>query len=442
MKQGLRWALLSFAGLLVAGLAIWAASRLWGVSPEQRAALALMRSEWAPSGRNGFDALWTLDHDVPVARQQAVTDADARSIRAWPAFPARAVDFRSAAADSPDLTPAEVDRAKFCVPSRPGCLAAVAADQAGYAALVGRNAKLIARADALAGLDHIKSRFPPRPDAPFPAYALAYVPATRDALLFAEGKQQEALGNVCRSIASWRRYASNSDTLIASMVAVSYAANGYGGLFADMLAELPTDAPVPAQCRIALGEVHPRELSLCQAMKGEFAYSDSAMRAVANAPHGSAFAGDSWFTRHVLLDAEATSAMGASHMAQACASRVARLVAQDAPVDWLASERSWRERFACIGNAFGCILSDIAAPAYEDYVHRMQDLGMKLKLLGTLLWLHENPQPGALLAQRLSQRPAVLRSPERDIEAAEDGERLRIRLYERSKNEWSQPLRP
>ena len=229
--------------------------------------------------------------------------------------------------------------------------------------------------------------------------------------------------------------------LIASMVATAYSANGYGGLFADMLAAMPADAPIPAQCHIALAEVRPAELSLCEAMKGEFAFGDNATRGLANSPSGETLR-DSRIARRFLFDAEGTSAMIASNMAAACGKPIEDLVTRDIQVRSMRSEHPWRGRFACIGNPVGCILSDIAAPAYMDYFHRRQDQGMKLKLLGTLLWLHEHPEPEAPLAERLRQRPASLKSPSRDIDIGRDGKQLVIRLHEASKDDWSQPLRP
>ena len=440
MKRGLRWVLSSVGGVLLAVVALWGASRLWGVRPEERAALAQMRAEWTPPGRNGFEALWTLRHDVPAARQRTVVDADIRTVRAWPAFGMQSLHFRSAATAFADLKPSEADQGKWCAASKPGCLAMVSADIAGYSALMERNAKLISRADALADYDHIKFLLPPRPDAPLPAFANTYVPATRDALLFAQGKREQALGNVCRGIATWRRYAGNTDMLIASMVAISHAADGYGGLFAEMLAAMPADAPIPQQCRAALAEVDPSELSLCEAMKGEFAFGDNAMRDLANSREEGRNGGPV-FARNFLFDAETTSAMNARNMGQACSKRIEGMIAQDAPVQLLPVERQWGRRFACFANALGCMLSDIAAPAYADYLLRRQDYGMKLRLLGTLLWLHENPQPGTPLAERLSRRPASLKSPRREIEVDEAGKHLRIRLYGKSKgSDWSQPL--
>lgn len=95
MKQGLRWVLWSVCGLLLAASVLWTASRLWGVTDAQRAALAQMRAGWTPAGRNGFAALWTLRRDVPAERQQAVLDADVRTIQAW--SPQLVMDRKSAA---------------------------------------------------------------------------------------------------------------------------------------------------------------------------------------------------------------------------------------------------------------------------------------------------------------------------------------------------------
>lgn len=438
MKQGLRWVLWSIGGLLLAAALLWGASRMWGVRADERAALAQMRTAWLPPGRNAFDAFWTFKNDVPPERWREVVEADIRAIRGMRLGTGNA-EFRSAAAAWPDLSPDDADRGKLCTASNPGCLAMVSADIPGYAALVARNAKLIARADALSGFDHYKFLASARADAPLPAFAGTYIPATRDALLFAQGSHQEALANVCRGISTWRRYAARNDMLVTSMVAVGYAADGYGGLFAEMLAALPAGTKVPAQCHAALAEVRPAELSLCQAMKGEFAIQDNTLRALQDAPAGTS-PRDSRFARRLVLDVETTSAMNARGMAEACGDEIAGMVARDIPAK-LRSERHWGHRFACIANSVGCILSDIAAPAYADYILRRQDFGMKLRLLGTLLWLHENPRPDTPLAERLAQRPASLKSPAREIEVDDGGGHLVIRLYGKAKGAaWMLPL--
>lgn len=438
MKQGLRWVLWSVCGLLLAATALWTASRLWGVTDAQRAALAQMRAEWTPAGRNGFAALWTLRRDVPADRQQAVLDADVRTIQAWPPQVVVERKFRSAADDYPDLAPAPDESPTWCGRDA-GCLAKVAADVPAYSALVERHARLIARADALLGYDYLKSPLPPRIDGVTPVFADTIAPATRDALLFAQGHRQEALANVCRAIGAWRRYAANSDQLIATMVADANSVEAYGSLFAEMLAALPADAAVPAECDAALAQVQSQELSLCTAMKGEFAYGEAAIRQMmeANADKRRGIR----LAEPLLYDDHGTQAMRASVFAETCDRRVAGMIERDVPASLQADAGEWWERFGCIGNMLGCMVNGIAGPAYEGYLHRRQDSGMKLRLLGTLLWLHRNPQPDASLAERLARRPAALKSPAREIRADADGKRLRIDLYAGSKaSDWSQPL--
>lgn len=438
MRQGLRWVLWSVCGLLLVASLLWTASRLWGVTDAQRAALEQMRAGWTPAGRNGFAALWTLRRDVPAERQQAVLDADVRTIQAW--SPRLVVDreFRSAAADYPDLAPAPEESPRWCSRDT-GCLAKVAADVPAYVALVERHARLIARADALLGYDYLKSPLPPRVDMPLPAMSDSYVPATRDALLFVRGRQQEALANACRAIGGWRRYAANSDLLITAMIADGNAM-GHGKLFAEMLAALPADAQVPSECDAALVPASPRELSMCTAFTGEFAFMQASMRQMQSAEPGVDVRVPPGLLARLFIDPDASDAMRAEAFAAACGQGVADMLARDIPVQ-LVEARGWRQRFGCIANMQGCILDDIATPAFGIYAQRRQDTGMKLRLLGTLLWLHRNPQPGASLAERLARRPASLKSPAREIRADADGKRLRIDLYATSKDgDWSQPL--
>lgn len=438
MKQGLRWVLWSVCGLLLAASVLWTASRLWGVTDAQRAALAQMRAEWTPAGRNGFAALWTLRRDVPTDRQQAVLDADVRTMQAWPPQVVAAREFHGTAEQYPDLAPVPDESPRWCGRDA-GCLAKVAADIPAYVALVERHARLIARADALLGYDYLKSPLPPRVDMPLPAMADSYVPATRDALLFAQGRQQEALANTCLGIGGWRRYAANSDLLITAMIADGNAL-GYGAQFAEMLAALPADAPVPVECDAALAPASPRELSMCRAFTGEFAFMQASMRQMQSAEPGVDVRVPPGLSARLSLDPDASDAMRAEAFAAACGQGVADMLARDIPVR-LVEARGWRQRFGCIANMQGCILDDIATPAFGNYAQRRQDTGMKLRLLGTLLWLHRNPQPGATLAERLARRPASLKSPAREIRADADGKRLRIDLYAASKgNDWSQPL--
>jgi hypothetical protein len=263
----------------------------------------------------------------------------------------------SPAPGHPRLAPAVEDAALFC---RTGehCLAKVQADVARYEALVARHARLLARADALAGYDHFQTLLPKGPGVDSPTFAHAYAPATRDALLFARGERQLAIGNACRAIGTWRRLAGNNDHLLAGMTAAGYAADGYGRLFADMLAQLPAGEALPEACAAALAEVRPEELSLCRALRTEFAYSDRTIAATVT-DQG---ADGTWPPPGLFFEPDATRAMLARTFAPACDADALRRLADDAGSGFEPTP-AMRTRLVCLSNPAGCILADIAAPA-------------------------------------------------------------------------------
>src|SRR3546814_12001655 len=60
------------------------------------------------------------------------------------------------------------------------------------------------------------------------------------------------------------------------MLGIGLATDGYGRLLAQMLAELPAGHPLPVACEAALAPVSVGELSICEAMRGEYASSAAA----------------------------------------------------------------------------------------------------------------------------------------------------------------------
>lgn len=434
MRNGLKWTLATLAFLLVAASVLWATSRYLGLGAADREALRLMREPWRPEGRNAFAAFWTLGRDMPEALQERVTAADMRAIAALQAGASPWVSY-APASGYPSLQHGDQDAALFCRASDSNCLARVQADVAGYRALVDRHAVSIARADALAGYDHFRTLLPAGPGVHALAFQGAYAPATRDALLFAQGQRQQAIGNVCRGIGTWRRFAGNNDHLLAGLIAAVYASDGYGRLFAEMLAQLPPGQALPASCDAALAEVRPDEPSLCRALRTEFAYSDSMTGRGAKAQQDGV-----WPPQDLFFDHQATRAMMARNFAPACSAAGAGQIARDARLD-IAPPPAMRSRFVCLSNPTGCMLADIAAPAYSGHVWRMQDYGMKLRALAALRWLHDHPQPGRALDARLAQLPAYTRTPQRRVSADADGTRLVIALYDRTQErDWSLPV--
>src|SRR3546814_6307709 len=56
--------------------------------------------------------------------------------------------------------------------------------------------------------------------------------------------------------------------------------DGYGRLWAQMLAELPAGHPLPVACEAALAPVSVDELSICETMRGEYSSSAAAIDAI------------------------------------------------------------------------------------------------------------------------------------------------------------------
>ncbi|MCD9028079.1 hypothetical protein LDO26_07640 [Luteimonas sp. BDR2-5] len=438
--RGMRWLALCLAGMLVVLAVVWLASRLRGAPPGQRAALATMQATWIPPGRNAFDAVWLLRWDVPEAPRAAIVARDMSALQARPAWPTGSNEpfVSSAAAGYADLRPVQATVAP-CGAREDGCLARVRADLPAYAALVEANATLIARIGALAQYDHYRSKLPPRLDAPLPELGHAGLAITAHAVHFAQGRYDLALDGVCRDIATWRRLGVHSDSLVVRMLGIALATDGHGRLLADMLQVLPRDHALPGACAAALAAPSSGEADLCPAMRGEFAWASPITRLLAD-PATPADERPST----LLFDVDATLALQAANMADACSEATRVALASDLPAPLPAPRRSVWLRLECAANAVGCILGDIAAPDYIEYQHRAQDQNARLQLLATLAWLRDTAGDGArdaMPAERIAHRPAALRSPARDIEVAADGRAIRIAQYATARGAyWQLPL--
>lgn len=430
----MRWLKRLGLGLLVVVLvlaALWTWSRLRGPTPEQRAALAVLEAPNTFEGRNAFDSIWVLPYDVPDSEIGSVADADMEALTAATRAPRTAFSFVSAAARYPDLQPGSSE----VVPCSFGgvdCLAKVSAAFDDYAELVQANARLIERVEALSAYDHHANRQPGDFRAPMPRFTLLAWPVTAHAVQFTSGEQVAAVEATCRDLAAWRRMGTQSDTLIFRMVSASLVTDGYGGLLAGMLAEMPRDTPLPSACEAALVPPAAEEASVCPAVRGEFAWS---MRVSETLPQMQASNAWSW----LVLDQNGFRALMAEQMVPPCLKQEAALAADQRLTVKAVTAPAWH-RFECIANISGCILGDIAGPAYARNAWRAQDQIARLQLLSTLAWLRDQPDDDTL-AERLARRPADLRSPARDITVTADGRSIEIAQYDTSRGAtWSLPL--
>ena len=422
------------AGVLVMGVVLWTWSRLQPPASGQRDAVALLQPSPQPAGRNAFAALWLLGRDVPEARLQRVAAADMQRIRgelAWSPDAAPAGPGKGAAAQYRDLQLNDADRALFCS-LHDDCLQQVRADPDGHAALVARHGVLLDRIEALSGYDFYRSQAPFDPRAPIPMFSLAHLGITHAAQAYASGDLDAGLARACTGVRTWRTLGADADSLIVKMLGVGLATDGHGRLLAQMLAELPAGHPLPHACEAALVPVSMDELSICEAMRGEYASSAAALDAIDN-PR---FAGPLQAALNRLVyDPEKSRALTAGKFARACSNEVRAMLAADERWNWSQQPRS-RWRMECVANLAGCILADIAAPAYAGYGQRAQDGGARLDLLRGIASLHGVDGDASMREARLRRFWADTRSRNRELRFVDGGRAVEVRQFDVSQGDW------
>jgi hypothetical protein len=437
-----KWGVLTVVVLVALTVAAWALSRAIYPTDAQREAVAEMALP-DYSGRNAFALLWSLDRDVPEDEIDEVLAEDVQRFSET-SFPGEAEssgawDFESSATKYADLTPSSDDMALFCRSREESCIERVREDLDAYKALMERNRKLLDRAEQLHEYDYLALAFPHRIDAPMPPFQSASLLRTRRAVAFVDGQQEKAIEETCRDISTWRRLGERSDNLIARMISAAYTTNLYGRTLANMLAEWPVDRPLPESCEDALAPPTVAEVSICEALRGEFALVSFGNRELHRYLEQS-----NLYERLVyslLFDPEATNAMTAEYMQATCSDEEAKRLRADSP-DIPAPQNRSLWRFACVGNPIGC-MSTAITPDLTDYRHRVQDYGAKLRVLGTLAWMRRHTRGGRSPAGSLASCPEDFKSPSRDIEFGPEGRTLRVALYEEREDEyWSIPLPP
>lgn len=434
MRRFVFGTMLMLAGVLVLGAVLWTWSRLQPLAPAQREAMALLQSAPEPDGRNAFAALWLLGNDVPEARQQQVAEADMQRIRAELARSPDTLPVgleNGAAAQYHDLQPDDADRALFCS-ARDDCLQRVRADPDGYAALVARHRVLLDRIAALSGYDFYRSQMPHDFRAPIPMFSLTQMGMTRAAQAYASGEVDKGLAGACTGLRTWRTLGADADSLIVKMLGIGLATDGYGRLLAQMLAELPAGHPLPATCEAALAQVSVDELSICEAMRGEYASSAAAIDAIDNPRDAGTVQAA---LNRLVYDPAKSRALIAGNFAPACSNATRTMLAADERSDWPQEPRP-RWRMECIANLAGCILADIASPAYVGYGQRAQDGGARLDLLRGIASLHGVDGDASTREARLRRFWADTRSRNRELRFVDDGQAVEVRQFDASQGDW------
>ena len=433
--------------LLLASL--WGISRALYPTEDQREAVAELERWPEYAGDNAFPLLWTLGRDVPDHQIARVLDEDVRTVTRQqakalatgelPGAFAFDEDLLSAAYAYAKLLPDDADRKLFCGQREADCLQRVRDDLEAYAALVQRHARLLDRVDRLQEFDYVRSAFPPLLSSPWLRYDMAGLPQTRNAVHFAQGRTWEAVAATCRDLLTWRRLGARSDGLIPRMVGIAVAGSGGGQLLASMLAELPVDEPLPAPCGEALALPTEEELSLCNAMRGEFAVHAELARTGYAEPDRSLL--DQWAS-WLLVDPEASMGRRAEGWLTLCPAPESD-EAFERRLETLRGRHQSVWRLECLGDLFTCTLDALSILPYSEYMQQVQDHGARLRALATLAWMRSEAGDGRTPAERLAARPAELNVPTDQMHIGPEGRTLEIQLrWTRRGETWSIPLPP
>jgi hypothetical protein len=404
MRRILRWISRGVLVLLLLIVAVFAGYRLGGPSQVQREALALMQKDyWPPQGTNAFPLLWFMRYDIPVAQLDAHMAADVAAVRKRLATDELIVKDEP---NAPLLTEPPIDKSAVCEIRAPGCLAKIAAHADAVRAVLARHPILLQRAQTFEHRDFYWNEFPNdyrflsfvNPGDAQPIWLSAF------ALQYSDGDRVGALTSTCRNLAAWRRMTHGTNSLIGTMIAHNYA-DGAIRLFADMLAGLHADEAVPAECVAALQPIMAADVDRCAQMAGEFATSTSALRQTfaerATRP---------WWDRAqgwLFFQERQSGAWRADDLATYCGEAAVARTLADQPAR-SEPRHPITQRPECLSSLIGCVLTDIATPAYAEYDQRTLDFAAHLRLAATLLWLHGN-RDGSV-SERFARRPDYLRS--------------------------------
>lgn len=424
LAKFLKSALLGLCILIGLLVALYAISARWPIPEAQRQALAQLRQSQPPlRGPNMFVALWSLPYAVPDAQRETLLAQDVQRFERLPV----GTPLQSAATRYPRQPDWPLSAPALCT-RYDGCLDRVRRQQQAYADVLATQVPRLIKLRDLAGYSDYRSPFPPSATAPLPVLPQFKLSMTSNALDFVQGRTEQALVGVCADAQVARVLLRSGDDLIMPMVGAAMLRNN-AHLFADMLAELPVQHPLPAQCLVAFAPLAVDEVSLCNALHGESRMVLSMLEADVRKDQ----AGDlSWDDRLSLrlLDHERTHALMAPTYTWACSAPVRSLLAQDQAVPQAMIPVPDTVSMGCIANAVGCLLAGVARPDYAQYQHKLQDTAAAVRALSAVLWLRDHPS-AQTLEQRLAGVPPALRGQARPLQPGADGLSVQLLQYAR-----------
>lgn len=445
MRRILKWAAWILLAVVAITVVLWLVSRYRGPSATQTAALALMQDRAPlPPGENAFPAIWLLDYDVPREQLQAVAEADVAqsSVTVTPAGDGLVVESQRAALTGfEQQRPSREDAQLFCNGGDIDCLARVRADLGAYEGLIARHRGLLDRVAALQDYGYYRSPPSAQSHAMLPPLQPAGYELTRVAWQFANGDVDGALAGACNGVQTWRRLGANSDALLMRSVADGYT-DRYIRLLAGMLKEVGPTHELPTSCATAFAAPTVADASLCEAMRGEFVVSTHHIRQLVTDPETITGKIPAPSPKTLVWDPDKSLGILAEGHSWACSESTASNLVNDVRVDHGQNRQSlWR--LECVANPSGCILADIAFPAYYNYQWKAQDHAARMELMGALLWLRTNATADEPLEPQLMAYWQQHRRGNRELRLADDGRTVALQLYADGPEKWwSLPLFP
>jgi hypothetical protein len=422
MHRALKGVLWAVVGLIVAVVAAFAWGRLRPPTPEQEKALAALQADSKPpQGRNAYPWLWFVDFDVPADQLDAAYAKDRQRVLAWESnfkpgagsadpIPAPRADFPSL----PKMS--QADRDVLCKWREADCLDKVRAHRDAVNEALARHRQRLVRDEALSGFDHVWTDMPLNPVAPIPAFGASMgLWQTAIATTFLDGQPAQAMEAACTQVATMRRLHAHSNTLISTLI---FAARLRGAvqLFVQLLAAVPADQPLPANCATAFVPVTDADVDLCPSIRAEFTLVASP-EVLGKQEH--------WYETPS-LNAKVTRRLFAPRYSALCNVSLPQRLLSDERVA-VATAPPGFDIFDVVSNSAGIILSRIAEPAFDSYLARQQDVAASLRMGALVLWLRETHDHDSTLQQRLAARPAWMHfAADRHVEVTADGKGIHM----------------
>jgi len=397
------------------------------------------------SGRNSWPALMTWQvPDLTPDQRETLADDYAAQVHLW--HEKYVADYLSDKID--DMPPLPKFPGERQLPSARDsvlcgfatraeeCLVTVREQPQAISDALAPYSDLIEQVADLSQYDDYYMPLPQHSNTQWPDFRFLRLPLSAHTLAHVNGDSQAALAGLCRDANTGRMLIKHSSDLLVSMVGRRILMDNVE-VAAQIIAELPLDTALPENCETAFSPLSAQDISLCPAMRGEFAFMRSHIELEkqrlerTQTPVGGEQLSD--WDNALLVLAHRNSAMCLPQTQQSLLNDE-KFVEPPLPVS------TWVKQ--CTNGNPACQLTQSNGPGYAHYVHRMQDTAAQLQLMQVLLWLRQHPGQPLTNDYLQAAIPAdVYTSTQRAINISDDGNVLEIDAYdERARSPVRLPL--